>query len=218
MGGRLADFDGDGRKEVAALNVAGDGLWSHRNTSTPGHPSVSAGQSLTTGWGVVNSMTAADFDGDGRDDIVGRFGDNLAVWLSTSTGGTFSFTYRGLGTGWDNYSQLLPLGDFNGDGKKDVAALNGSGDGLWIHRNTSTPGNPSVGAGQSVSAGWAVVDTVMTGDYDGDGKDDIIGRHDGTLAVWRSTSTGTTFPPFAYTGLGTGWDNYGRFVTTAPTA
>ncbi|MDI1463250.1 FG-GAP-like repeat-containing protein [Catellatospora sp. KI3] len=214
----LGDFNGDGKKDVAALDLSSDGLWVHRNTSTSGSPSLAAGQKVGVDWGTVNSMMAVDFDGDGKDDIVGRFGDNLAVWRSTSTGTTFSFAYTSLGTGWDNYSQLLPVGDFNGDGKKDIAALNASGDGLWIHRNTSTSGSPSLAAGQSITAGWGVVDTMMTGDYDGDGKDDIIGRYNGTLAVWRSTSSGTTFSAFAYTGLGTGWNNYSEFVTAAPTA
>lgn len=214
----LGDFDGNGKKDIAGIDLAGDGLWIHRNTSTPGNPSIAAGQKVSTDWGMVNSMMAVDFDGDGMDDIIGRSGDNLALWRSTSTSGTFSFTYQGLGVGWDNYSQLLPPGDYNGDGKKDIAALNGGGDSLWIHRNTSTPGTPSISAGQNISAGWAALNTMMTGDYDGDGKDDIIGRYNGTLAVWRSTSVGTTFGPFAYTGLGTGWDSYSKFVTTAPTA
>ncbi|GHJ47379.1 hypothetical protein Cs7R123_47210 [Catellatospora sp. TT07R-123] len=212
--GRLGDFNGDGKKDVAALNLSGDGLWIHRNTSTPGHPSLAAGQSVSTGWGVVSDLMVADYDGDGKDDIVGRFNGTLAVWRSTSTATTFSFTYKSLGTGWDAYSRILPIADFDGDGKKDVAALNLAGDGLWVHRNTSTPGSPSMAGGQSISAGWAVVNSLTTADYDGDGKSDIVGRFDGTLAVWRSTGTASAFS-FAYGSVGTGWNDYGKILPIA---
>jgi GH25 family lysozyme M1 (1,4-beta-N-acetylmuramidase) len=213
----LADYNGDGKPDIAALNLSGDGLWIHRNTSTPGNPSIAAGKSVSAGWGVVNNIMTGDFDGDGKADIVGQFGDTLATWTSTSTATTFSFTYHNLSSGFNDYSKLLPMADFDGDGKLDIAALNLTGDGLWIHHNTSTAGNPSIAAGHAGSTGWGVVTTLMTGDYDGNGKADIIGQFGDTLAAWTSTSTPTA-PTFTYTGFGTGWNSFSQYVTTAPQA
>ncbi|WP_182879296.1 FG-GAP repeat domain-containing protein [Microbispora sp. H10949] len=208
----LGDFDGDGKKDIAG--VAGSDLWIHRNTSSPGDFST-AGVFVSTGWRTVSKFMAGDFDGDGKDDIIGfNGGDELLIWRSTSTATAFSFApYKSLGTGWGIFTQLLPLADYDGDGKKDIAGVAGSD--LWIHRNTSSPGDVST-AGVFVSTGWRTVSKFMAGDFDGDGKDDIIGFNGGDeLLIWRSTSTATAFGFAPYKSLGTGW---GIFTQLLPLA
>ncbi|WP_182874721.1 GH25 family lysozyme [Microbispora sp. H10670] len=211
----LADFDGDGKKDIAG--IAGSDLWIHRNTSTPGDFST-AGVFISTGWRTVSKFMAGDFDGDGKDDIIGfNGGDELLIWRSTSTATAFGFApYKSLGTGWGIFTQLLPLADYDGDGKKDIAGVAGSD--LWIHRNTSTPGDFST-AGVFVSSGWRTVSKFLGADFDKDGKSDIIGFNGGDeLMVWRSTSTATAFSFAPYKSLGTGWGIFGnKLLTSAPT-
>ncbi|WP_181871401.1 FG-GAP-like repeat-containing protein [Sphaerisporangium album] len=210
--GTLGDFDGDGKQDIAG--VAGGDLWIHRNTSTPGNFSTQ-GTFISSGWGTVGKFMAGDFDADGKDDIIGfNGGDELMIWRSTSTATTFSFAaYKSLGTGWGIFDKLLPLADYDGDGKVDIAGIAGSD--LWIHRNTSTPGNFST-TGVFVSTGWRTVSKFMGGDFDADGKSDIIGFNGGDeLMIWRSTSTATTFSFAAYKSLGTGWGIFTQFLPLA---
>ncbi|MEV7008792.1 GH25 family lysozyme [Streptosporangium sp. NPDC051022] len=211
----LADYDGDGKKDIAGL--AGDGLWIHRNTSTPGNFSTS-GVFISNGWRTVSKFINTDFDGDGKADIIGfNGGDELMMWRSTSDANSFSFSpYKSLGPTWGNMNKLLPLADYDGDGKKEISGI--ADDGLWIHRNTSTPGNFST-SGVFVTNGWRTVSKFIGADFDGDGKDDIIGFNGGDeLMIWRSTSDANSFSFSPYKSLGTSWGNFGyKILTSAPT-
>jgi hypothetical protein len=204
-GGKLGDFNGDGKPDVAVFDSTGNGLYISRNTSTAGSPSKAASQLVSTGWSSVKNIAVVDWDGDGKDDIVGQSGDALLVWRSTSSATSFSFTaYSTLGTGMATVSEVLPMGDFNGDGKPDLAVYGSSGDQLYVSLNTSTPGNPSKAAGQLVSAGWSTVTNLSAVDWDGDGKADLVGQSGDGYLLWRSTSSGSSISFAPYITLGTG--------------
>lgn len=94
------------------------------------------------------------------------------------------------------------LGDFDGNGKPDLAAFSADGNSVYFSRNTSTPGSPSKAVGQFYSSGWSTVDHKMVADWDGDGKDDILGRNGDDLLVWRSTSTASSWSLRPYVNLG----------------
>jgi hypothetical protein len=119
-----------------------------------------------------------DFDGDGKSDlVVARPRDSLnhggqqSSWFvnSSSTGFTSAAAYP-AGLPGD-----VPVpGDYDGDGKVDVAVWRPSGPafGTW-YISTSSTGYTATPAYQ-----WGIPgDIPIPGDYDGDGKTD--------LAVWR---------------------------------
>ncbi|HCT75353.1 MAG TPA: hypothetical protein DGG94_07115 [Micromonosporaceae bacterium] len=211
----LADIDGDGKPDVLGLNAgSGESLWLVPNTSTAGAPSRGQSIHLSDGWGPVHDFILADWDGDGRVDIIARHEDNLVVWLNTSSPGRPSFASRGviLGSGWGTLEKLLAV-DLTGDGRVDIAGWKaGSNDELWVIPNTSTPGNPSRGPSIHVSNGWHTVKKVWLADYDGDGKVDIMGRAFDHLYVWRNTSAGGQPSLAPLTDLGTGWNAIGKIL------
>ena len=112
-----------------------------------------------------------DFNGDDKADIAG-FGNNGA-WFVGLSNGTDKFA---TGRAWAHWSigsawNRLFVGDFNGDGKSDVAgfAYNGSwfvGLGNGTDMFTTGPHN-----GRRRSAGLSFV-----ADFNGDGKTDIAGN------------------------------------------
>jgi FG-GAP-like repeat len=114
------------------------------------------------------------------------------------------------------------MGDFNGDGKADIGILYDNGqeeDGsfhsaLWTLTSTGTGFGDPAKAWDSETANFGSLNwdrsKVVTGDFDGDGKDDVgvlynNGQEaDGAFhtALWTFTSTGTDF-----TNPSKKWDN-----------
>jgi len=147
-------------------------------------PSFTPAGSLPAG----EFLQAADFNHDGRLDVATVLGDNIIVRLGNGDG-TFQpqdlTSPMGLGRwdveGWIPYAHTLAVGDFNADGKLDLAA----------GMNTFAPSHPSVlvllGHGDGTFApGAAVPDSgfdpnsgidlhsVVTGDLNEDGRSDLV--------------------------------------------
>jgi hypothetical protein len=77
-----------------------------------------------------------DFNGDGKADIAGMVAQSGQWWVSLSRGSTVStslWTSWPPSEGWTNFL----VGDFTGDGKKDIAARNSRGD-WWVAASTGT--------------------------------------------------------------------------------
>lgn len=182
------DFNGDGRDDILWRNDAGL-LSNWLGTATGGFTANNANAtfSVATNWNVV---ATGDFNGDGRDDILWRDnGGQLTDWLGSLNGG---FTQNSA-----NFSQFVATnwsvagtGDFNGDGKDDILWRNSSGQLTdWLGNSTGGFTANSANMSQLVSTAWHVADI---GDFNGDGRDDILWRHDdGHTTEWLGTNTGS---------------------------
>jgi hypothetical protein len=134
----------------------------------------------------------ADFDGDGKVDVVtaNNTSNSLSFFRNTSSPGIISFDpkidYTGL-----NYPTWMCVGDMDGDGKLDVIVNNGYGTSVSIFKNTSTPGNISFTRTGVSSAIY--VYCVAVSDLDGDGSPDLIssyGNNSTTVAIYKNSSSG----------------------------
>jgi hypothetical protein len=162
--------------------------------------------------GVVER--SGDFDGDGYDDIATVRDDGaVVVGRSQVRQGQQSF---GALTVWatGNYSGNVPLvGDFNGDGRSDVAMIDSDGTGRVLLSTgtgfTYVPSwSPSLPAGSLISPADTDV-TFGVGDFNGDNRTDLIvfptgGPFAGWARVALSTGTGFTTPSAWGFGLATG--------------
>jgi hypothetical protein len=108
------------------------------------------------------------------------------------------------------------FGDLTGDGKADLAAIDGSGT-LWVY-----PGRGYVWDGQGTRSktlfdarfqagtGWgAFTDIVRHGDFNGDGKQDILTRGpSGNLTLYAGTGNRDQIVSRKGTPAGTGWTDF----------
>jgi hypothetical protein len=116
------DFNGDTFADLATADEGADTVSVLLGTGAGGFglPAASATDAIPF------TLVAADFDADGRLDLatdnVG--GNTVSVLMNTSLGGVLSFAPR-----HDTFAGAMPYslagGDFNGDGKADLATITG---------------------------------------------------------------------------------------------
>lgn len=153
-GSRIASVDDDAHTYSATLDTVelDDGphtlTVSAKNSDSKNSP-VSAGVPIFVANKATASTAMGDFNGDGKADLAvlyksGQDSDGVnhtALWTFTSTGSGFNNPVRNwesvdAGTGsWNWDRSKLTSGDFNGDGKADVAVLynNGAKDDGYFH-------------------------------------------------------------------------------------
>jgi hypothetical protein len=184
-----ADFDEDGRLDLAVdswgenkvLVLFGKGDGTFR----------APGVKFTTGEHPYQRLRAADLHGDGHQDILTSNweGSSLSI-LSGDGKGNFSLA------GGTNISVPaspfgLAIGDFNGDHHPDIAVAHYSGQAADPSRNGLSvlfgdgKGNFSLAPGSPFPVGH-YPPTVVAGDLDGDGIDDIaLPNHvDNTVTIY----------------------------------
>lgn len=131
-----ADFNEDGKLDIAATSSFDNKAFVLLNQSTPGSIAFGSAINLTTGtfpWGI----DAADADGDGDIDIlVGNRGVgvvDMTLMKSNGNNGALAFTPVSISVG--KKSRNVRVGDYDGDGKPDFGFTTDSGNSLDVIRN-----------------------------------------------------------------------------------
>ena len=165
VGGAVADFDGDGRDDVALVNYGTAGRLQILRGQADA--SLVADATTTPLQAYPDEPVSGDFNGDGHPDIV----------IGLSNGGLDVLINRGDGT-FGAYTNPLPSAeviatkvvDVNHDGRDDLV--------VSVDKPTSAirillaQPNGSFVAGQTIATNVKLY-AVTTGDFDGDGSIDI---------------------------------------------
>jgi hypothetical protein len=198
------DIDGDGIGDLIVWRAT-TGTW-HWLTSSTGYSYAAQGQKQWGNQSLGDVPMVGDVDGDGRADLmVWRASTGTWFWLTSGSG--YDYATAGLKQ-WGNQSlgDVPLLGDFDGDGRDDLAVWRGSsGTWFWL---TSSSGYSYNTAGIAQWGNQSLGDVPLVGDLDGDGATDlVIWRKSTGTWYWLSSSTG--FSQAAAHGLQWGNQNYG---------
>ena len=200
-GDTITDFHTGDRIIITDATLAGFTFGLSGNTLTY------TGGSLTLGNRPHGTITAADapgggvqltivehpandFNGDGVSDVLWR-NDNgqLVDWLGTASGtfnGNGPHSSSTVAADW----QVAGTGDFNGDGRSDILWRSTSTGAMADWLGTASGGFAGNGANSTnaVAASWHVAGV---GDFNGDGRSDILWMNDsGGLVDWLGTANG----------------------------
>ena len=181
------DFDGDGRDDIVWRHDSGlftNWLGSANGGFVNNHANSAA--TVPTDWKI---MATGDFNGDGRVDLLWRHdGGTITDWLGTANGGfvnNHANAAKILPTEW----HIIGSGDFNGDGRDDILFRHDNGAMMnWLGQANGGFVQNGGALGASVGRDWEVAGI---GDYNGDGHDDLLWRHDGgVITEWLGTPSG----------------------------
>jgi hypothetical protein len=184
-----ADFDLDGKIDVASTRFTTDLVVVGRNTSSGGVVSFTN----TDFFGAVNpiAVKAADINNDGLLDLIVASSTFNAIYVfkNISTVGNINFDTR-IGFGVGSEPRKLTTGDIDNDGKIDIISSNQSGNSISVLRNTSTATAISFAAKVDFATA-ATPEGITTGDMDDDGKIDVLVACSGSSAVSLLKNTST---------------------------
>ncbi len=164
----IADLNGDGRNDV----VMSTSFYSNTNDNSIliFFQNAAGGLNAPVRYSVganANSLAIADYNGDGHKDIaVAKRGAGIRVFWNDGSGGFNNFTDYTTGN-----SYWICAGDFNNDGRSDLAGISWSSGLVDVFTQTT---NGTLALAAHYSASYDGYNDLKAGDVNGDGLADIV--------------------------------------------
>ncbi len=169
-----ADFDGDGKMDVATANNNSTNISVFLNTSSPG--TISFTKSLLTPGVNTLHASSSDLNGDGKPEILVTElnGSRIFIFKNNSTTGSILFgAPQTLTMPGSKVSQVV-VRDMDFNGKSDLVVTDQAASRVFVVTNQSTLATIQFAAPLGIPlGGTSVTDGLAVGDLDGDALPEI---------------------------------------------
>lgn len=170
-------------------------VYARKSSTKVGYELDSKGTSLATrvslgDWGGVNLVRTADLNRDGYQDWIYRTTDGAVYWdhfQLNSARDDGSWVSTKIFTNWKTRTRIIAPGDVTGDYLPDLVSVDSAGV-LWIYPGK---GNGTFSSPSRVGGGWSQYNALVGhGDFNGDGKADLLARNKSTGVVYLYKGAG----------------------------
>ncbi|MGL5060544.1 MAG: FG-GAP-like repeat-containing protein, partial [Microcoleus sp.] len=191
----IGDLNADGKPDLAVANIGSSNVSILLNTATTGAatPSFSSQVPFATGSNAF-SVSIDDLNADGKPDLaVANIGsNNVSILLNSTATGAITPTFASQVTfPAGNRPAFVRSGDFNGDGKPDLALSNENDNNVSILVNTTPTGatTPSFAPQVTFPTGTYPY-SLNISDINSDGKPDLAvpNGSSNTVSIFLNTT------------------------------
>ena len=186
---KLGDVNGDGRLDVVVTDDFADVVSVFINN---GNGTLAAKVNYPATNRAID-LQLADMNGDGKLDIItgNQTTPSFSVLLNNGNGTFAAKTDYSVST---TYAEGLTVGDFNGDGRPDVAVSDSNN--ISVSLQSVSGGFPT---STSYAAGSGTLD-IANADFNGDGRPDLVTANEGSynVSVYINNGDGTFASKITY--------------------
>jgi secreted trypsin-like serine protease len=192
---KVSSYVGAAYPRLDDTNISGDhkaDLWVRNASTKTGYSKDSNGTSFAAreswgNWDGVNVVLQTDLDRDGYQDLVYRRSSDGDVFWAHYVISSGTWSTKQIADNWKTRTRIIAPGDVTGDYLPDLLSVDSAGV-MWIYPGK---GNGTFAARVQVGSGWNQYNSVRgKGDFNGDGKTDLIARSKSGSAIYLYKGTG----------------------------
>ncbi|WP_184560427.1 trypsin-like serine protease [Streptomyces paradoxus] len=192
---KVSSYVGAAYPRLDDTNISGDhkaDLWVRNASTKTGYSKDSNGTSFAAreswgNWDGVNVVLQTDLDRDGYQDLVYRRSSDGDVFWTHYVISSGTWSTKQIADNWKTRTRIITPGDVTGDYLPDLLSVDSAGV-LWIYPGN---GNGTFAPRVKVGSGWNQYNSVRgKGDFNGDGKTDLLARSTSGSAIYLYKGTG----------------------------
>lgn len=162
------------------------------------------------------AVTNLDWSGDGHSDLMARNSAGDLIEFDGSGLGTDGYggllSWGTIGHGWQGFTKLFRVTNWNGDGNPSIMARDSAG---RLYQYKGDGADNFAGSPVQVGNGWnTFTDIMVTNNWTGDGHPNLMGRNaKGELYLYTSDGHGGWLNGGIGIKIGVGWNTFNTVLT-----